>query len=106
MNYSLAKQLKEAGFPQKGYGMPYSIVVSLRGDEIALDGKENVYYYPTLSELIEACGERFGSLHSCLNTEKKVVSWLCSALYEPYPTGKGPTPEEAVAALWLALNKK
>ena len=94
MTYELAKELKDAGFPQAKLG--------------TLDENKFRYYtekdgerafVPTLSELIEACGELDFRLHC-------------------YPHGyvieqKGemdmeiqPTPEEAVAKLWLALNKK
>ena len=42
INYKLAKQLKEAGFPQEGKG-------ELRAKPIG----EELVYYPTLSELID-----------------------------------------------------
>jgi hypothetical protein len=58
MNYELAKELKDAGFPQEGNGAriapPDKIVV--RRDDFA--------YAPTLEELIEACGENFMRLEN------------------------------------------
>lgn len=94
INYELAKQLKEAGFPQKETG------------EIAYGGsKDDGTYWeaalPTLSELIAACGDKF----DCLTLHEG--TWYCRDL-RPIPTlvGYGATPEEAVAKLWLALNKK
>lgn len=49
MNYELAQQLKDGGFPQSGNGgrvaSPYTIVA--RRDDFA--------YVPTLEELIKAC---------------------------------------------------
>ena len=80
---------------------------------------------PTLSELISACGDGFISLSRIdfidsekLQTDKKVVKYhrfnasggkvreltYRNKTYEHVKLGK--TPEEAVARLWLALNKK
>jgi len=104
MNYELAKELKDAGFPQQLWtGQSYYYE---GGDNALLsDGfqeNENVsdkIKIPTLSELIEACGEGAFML---LN--KGDGTYWVAAL-----NGKGAegiTPEEAVARLWLALNKK
>lgn len=108
MNYELAKQIKDAGFPkdysdwedhdeellQKGWGM-YS-----------------VGYSPTLSELIEACGEEF----MLTNEMGYWDAWSNQRAERTYPARmgevgakyecRGKTPEEAVANLWLELNKK
>lgn len=101
MNYKLSKQLKDAGFPQDGDGKPYSIVAELRGEDICSDGKENVYY-PTLSELIEACGDGYFSLES-YQAKDGTTRWLAiKGINFELTTGK--TPEEAVAKLWLELN--
>ncbi len=64
------------------------------------EGKYLTVYKPTLSELIEACGDRF----NCL--ERMIGCWI--AIYDgdaAYFIGEGITPEEAVAHLWLELNK-
>ena len=56
MNYELAKQLSDAGFPQGGEGkwvLPPDIINARREDRV---------YVPTLSELIEACGSKFQAL--------------------------------------------
>ncbi len=63
---------------------------------------------PTLSELIEACGEKFEEL---INLKDK---WICygggkdiiKGVEQWHAFGEGSTPEEAVANLWLELNKK
>jgi len=55
-------------------------------------------YAPTLEELIEACGENFGSL------DKQHDGWLASANFGQTCFAK--TPVEAVAHLWLALQKR
>ena len=108
MNYKLSKQLKDAGFPQDGDGKPYSIVAELRGEDICSDGKENVYY-PTLSELIEACGDDFTYIW------KEYGGNFLAGKEQLDKDGKqesnnfqttGKTPEEAVAKLYLKINKK
>lgn len=86
MTYELAKQLKDAGFPQKGMITP-----------------EDMAYSPTLSELIEACGEKFEML-SRFNGCKPEFQWEATGLLEGVEMGK--SPEEAVAKLWLELTKK
>lgn len=105
MDYSLAKRLKDAGFPLKtSYGIEGSHPVNA----FLEDGVN--YFFPTLGELIEACGSDFLALS---NYAKK--GWGAAALKnwrsEPHnvPHSKevlerGSTPIEAVAKLWLALN--
>ncbi len=57
-------------------------------------------YEPTLSELITACGDRFRSLDNYSEE-----GWFAFAVGEHTKVG-GSTPEEAVAKLYLELNKK
>jgi hypothetical protein len=98
IDYTLANELKDAGFPQGGKGRwlvdPRQIVA--RGGDRA--------YVPTLEELIEACGENFAWLHQSVKSKK----WTAQDfIYDDGPpSGQGSTPTEAVARLWLALNKK
>ena len=99
INYELAKQLKDAGFPQvkePTYGQGYWY---------SENGGEGVYI-PTLSELIEACqkGEEANSVN--LFTTRDIG---CEAIKQfrfsgSYMKGIGSTPEEAVAKLWLQLH--
>jgi hypothetical protein len=92
MDYELAKSLMDAGFPQIGKGSligPLHKLVWRCGDRV---------YVPTLEELIEACGENFGSL------DKKHYGWLAYAPYDQSYFAK--TSVEAVAHLWLALHKR
>lgn len=93
MNYEFALKLKEAGFPQKPGNMAY---IKPPNDK-EFDGEW--LFLPTLSELIQACGEKFNNLH-----RTNVDNWACSS--KNGVTLHGPTPEEAVAKLWLELNKK
>lgn len=74
---------------------------------------EEKYSTPTLSELIEACGDRFGSL---IRTKlpfqevepKYLVQWLAkeSRPHTIPVISYASTPEEAVARLRLSLNQK
>lgn len=85
MDYELAKHLKDAGFLIK---------------EFLYDEKMQVIY-PSLSELIAACGNGFyGLARADDGSEWKVFGKDISSHYV------GNTPEEAVAKLWLALNAK
>lgn len=108
MNYALAKKLKDAGFPQNGVGFGYSIH-PVTGDIIRhytltqpCEVKE-----PTLSELIEACGNSTFGLafndenHQWYSRKDNKMSLVHEAAGFH---GHGSTPDEAVANLWLILN--
>jgi hypothetical protein len=69
-------------------------------DKVAnVDG--GAYRVPTLSELIEACGPKF----HYLTLRQNQLPWMAWAR-DGKKNGEGPTPEEAVARLWLALSAK
>ncbi len=114
LNYETAKKLKEFGFPFR----------ELKGRKCLPEGDEYIdfnptgdsavgpqhFYIPTLSELIEACGDEFGSLNF-LNFDRWMAfgksNFLASKDLKENPVGyPGDTPEEAVALLWLALQEK
>lgn len=121
MTYELAKKLKDAGFPQgesmdnilaKGTALAY-LRDSKPSDELlekykqALNSLKELYeddeeyvYVPTLSELIEACGTHV-KLDWFPATKSAFANCCDSKNHEQH----GSTPEEAVANLWLALNK-
>jgi hypothetical protein len=100
MEYALAKQLKDAGFPMRSESMLSPTLQKL----IALDNRQYLsvegewYAVPDLSELIEACGDKFDYLQH--NTQN-----VWTATDDQYTFGIGSIPEEAVAKLWLALHK-
>lgn len=112
MNHELAKKLKEAGFPQGHYQKAFDEVKEHpeRHDAYAhaygVKSLEEIAYPPTLPELIEACGEGFGSL-----TRDRGL-WLAlpkeahelGVILDPKNGTYGKTPEEAVANLYLALK--
>lgn len=95
LDYPIAKKLSDAGFPQGGRGTwlgdPAALVVR-SGDRV---------YVPTLEELIEACGLAFGGL------VKGSQNWAATsnALIVPLCASEGLTSTEAVARLWLSLQK-
>lgn len=85
MDNAKAKELEDAGFQVS------------QGDCPECGSYVNNKRFPTLSELIEACGDKFNTL------ERIRTSWTAQGGGEE---GYGGTPEEAVSNLWLALNKK
>lgn len=103
MNYELAKQLKDAGYEQKNsctvcpHNLLGNFPIYLNDILHYCYEAEELCYTPTLSELIEACGDEFFAL-SRLKEDWTVTK---ERFYS-----NGSTPEEAVAKLWLALNKK
>lgn len=114
ISYELAQQLKDAGFPQAGRGdFLHNVEVTQRnedglGTHVRWDEKEDVYS-PTLSELIEACGEKFTSLLNGYPNGRAIpgstiTPWEAWGEYPKYH-GLGSTPEEAVANLYISLKK-
>ncbi len=106
MNYELAKQLKDAGFPQSFKNPTHYIEADSDakfGDVIEMS-PEKFISIPTLSELIEACKV------DLVLTKYLQGVYVYSAEWEEEPLEwtkfDGKTPEEAVAKLWLELNKK
>ena len=127
MNYELALKLKNAGFPQKPkistggvdgeiFGGFYHVGMvdgdgafgfftdTQYAEYLKRDSSKHVIAKePTLSELIEACGE-FSSL-----TKSPRGTWYCAksvnGSVELVVGDEYSTPEEAVARFWLALIK-
>jgi len=98
MNYKLAKQLKKAEFPQPEVGY--------RRDNCWYDGDgelsdwwngEDSVYIPTLSELIDACGNEFRSLI------KRSCSHFWRAEEQSGIETEAKSPEVAMAKLYLKL---
>jgi hypothetical protein len=91
ISYELARKLKDAGFPQS---------------ELARAQHQAGYDYvslPTLSTLIEVCGEGFGVLGR--DPDRWVAREYVSERGEWNNAHEGETPEDAVARLWLLLNQ-
>jgi len=103
MTYELAKKLRDAGYSQEDPRREPVTITNENVIEFLFKAKGDCYT-PTLSELIEACGDVFYDLQ-----QKPIkAGWEATAFlsYTTHAQGKGDTPEEAVANLWLALNKK
>lgn len=122
LSYETCLKLKEAGFYQgvtntskyycidKKYGDVDSYsVFSFNEISNFLSGRylkiENHFVFiPTLSELIEECGYMFCNLIRVSDTE-----WTAHGMTKERKIliiNHMPTKEEAVAALWLAINEK
>lgn len=109
ISYETVVKLKEAGFPQKeattgDFCSHYA--VTLTGPKYC-HWKESTniddMYVPTLSELIEACGRQKIILIGIVGSTKwRATAGALDTMIEVF----GPSPEEAVAELWLVLNKK
>jgi len=107
MDYTLAKKLKDAGFPQLNYSCILQDI-----EDVAIQDKNDSsiwYYKPTLSELIDACGERFEELNKIghgIKPKWNATSYSCEECgWDGMEVGRGLTKEVAVANLWLAINK-
>lgn len=104
MNYSLALKLKEAGFGQEER-------LGIGNGDMFLEGKKGLVYVPTLSELIEAIGDRFRNIE-LRQEDIEGGRWVAYSREnddincEVSIFKNGQTPEEAVANLWLEINKK
>jgi hypothetical protein len=108
MNYELAKELKDAGFPQMGewgYRTYKNGEVAKMNYHRSIPFKTDVRV-PHLEELIAACGEDFDALfgrHSSI-MEFDREHWRADATNRTGISVSGSSPTEAVAKLWLALT--
>jgi hypothetical protein len=130
MTYELAKQLHESGFPNLAVyahsfnyeqnnnphkpGWDVKVTCKFCGEirefassstlsTIYFDGCPVItnYIFPTLSELIEACGDEFYEL-----VRDEDGTFICRSDYTEMDIVRCSTPEEAVANLYLKLNNK
>lgn len=98
ITYEKAKELADNNFPFR------------ISPGASIHDRQFTAWFPTLSELIEACSKEFGSLvRSGRNelhlVENNILDWTCwNTSLTRSPMGN--TPEEAVANLWLELNSK
>ena len=60
---------------------------------------------PSLSELIEECGEEFDFMDRPWNEDGKSRRFRAVKRYGTWTEGNGSSPEQAVKNLWIALNK-
>lgn len=107
MNYEIAKKLKDAGLkiPPDNSDKYW---LKLEDDPAKLcDNPEHADRCPTftLSELIEACGDKFNALYFRPDSLEK---WMAESLNQngELTVVLSSTPEIAVADLWLKLHGK
>ena len=121
LSYKLAKQLKDAGFPQKlmagdsyyslvGHprlGIPHQeavcrIFIDMPDTASLLDDLVKI---PTLEELIEWCGDGFGELGHWKGGNEagdwQVISGIGHGMHNVW----GKTPSKSMALLGLKLHK-
>ena len=122
MNYELAKELKDAGFPQTPPRKLWCITCKnwrdtgcLQSDlEMSDRHERESVKVPTLSELIEACRDNLNYIQGSFSLQDEsyttdvetIVAWNASATIaaKNIEVCHNGTQEEAVARLWLALN--
>ena len=111
MDYELAKELKDAGFPETKALVVYGVVENslpheTHACEFTVEAPVGGWIPPTLSELIEACNTRVGKLVLKNKKTPRADCWKATKDVEHvgFLRTDGKTPEEAVARLWLALN--
>lgn len=107
LTYEQCKALKDAGFPQKGEGQYIGNVALIKPEDFSPDGvvgiaQEDFAYLPSLSELIEACGNDFSVLQLADMRRNSKSRWYSSSCGQE--KGKGSTPESAVCNLFLTLK--
>ncbi len=110
MNYELAKELKDVGFKcNTNYPSRHGWTDGVP-DYFDYDRGWNYHglhvFKPTLSELIEACGDEIESLIHDIGAQEWVATQFQAFGGKPTLHARGKTPEEAVARLYLALNQK
>lgn len=105
ITYEQAKALKDAGFPQtSNFGGDYYSHNKVLSIDVYLESEQKIKeesidcVVPSLSKLIEACGEDFTELERNMDG-----TWHCRPCYGKCISHN--TPEEAVVNLWLELNK-
>lgn len=104
MRYELAKELKDAGFRHFGEGhWLHSSGGKTHDSEIAQDYSHKYAYVPLLEELIEACGKDFRGLEM---GDWEPIRWYAKSKRNEDEIVEGETPIEAMAKLWLQINKK
>lgn len=100
LDEKLVEKLKTAGFSFKRCLETGKII---RSDMLFTDKLGAIWFYPTLSELIGACGKPF----MLLKHSEDEYGWQAFNSEDTFAciSGDGEIPEIAVAILWLKLNK-
>lgn len=105
MDYTIAKRLKEAGFPQHVDDIKGMTNVAWRAPLCIGDP---AVYVPTSDELIEELGDKFAILSYSPESDRK---WIAQPRYSKLneeqvgSIGLRDTPLEALAGLYIALHQ-
>ena len=107
MDHTLASELRDAGFPQQTLHLG-NVVEREKWDPIV---GYDPCFVPSLEELVEACGEKVAVFHDgTMWTAGKIGVITSNGLLFFDAVFRrailAATPKEAVARLYLALNKK
>ena len=93
MDYALAKELRDAGWPQAGTGK------RIGPPDLMVWRKADLVYVPSLEELLEECSEKGFGLWFLEEGAWAARKFLVIEVVT------GATPSEAVARLWLELQQ-
>ncbi len=104
MTYEMLKRLKQSGFPLQQVAFEAGREIPLARPAVVFSGSESVaeagiYYVPSLSDLVEACGTRLQAM------SRVPEGWECSREHEgpgKTATTRGATLFDALAELWLS----
>lgn len=97
LSSKICEELKQKGFPQK-----YKVGEKRLFQDGTIKDMSNATFVPRLDDLIEVCGEEFEQLILDISP---IPLW-CAGARGIAKAESGSTPEEAVANLWLDLNKQ
>lgn len=111
ISYAKCKELKDNGFPQNPFTANscrcMDNTIENSGTWVCGCYEQDFLKVPTLSQLIKECGEALGEFVLWKEGKKWEAGYKEFNYEEVYlhPSGKGSSPEEAVANLYLALKK-
>ncbi|HXY41604.1 MAG TPA: hypothetical protein VEQ10_18145 [Vicinamibacteria bacterium] len=97
----MLKRLRDSGFPLKPISVELGKQIALERPAVVFSksngegrAEAHLYYVPSLSDLVEACGDRLESM------SRVPDGWECNR-GRSAPMTHGPTLQDALAALWL-----
>lgn len=99
MTYELLKRLRDRGFPLQPVTVEQGKQITLERPAVVFSrssgtARAGIYYVPSLSDLVEACGDHLESM------SRVDDGWECNRGRNGSGT-HGPTLQDALAALWL-----
>ncbi len=99
MTYELLKRLRDSGFPLHPIAVELGKQITLERPAVVFSrskggSRAGIYYVPSLSDLVEACGEHLE------NMSRVADGWECNRGRNGSGT-RGATLDDALAKLWL-----